>query len=59
MTKNDLEYVIAMLKDTNLRAVARAVDLSYKTVWGISNGKNTAPSFTSVKKLADYFRTKA
>lgn len=59
MATNDLEYVVAQLKDTNLQAVARAAALSYRTVWSIANGKNTAPSFTTVKKLADYFKAKA
>lgn len=58
MATNDLDYVVAQMKDTNLQAVARATKLSYRTVWSIANGKNTAPSFTSVKKLADYFRGK-
>lgn len=59
MATDDLQYVVAMLKETNLRAVAAKVGISYRTVWGIAKEKNTSPSFTTVRKLAEYFRGKA
>ncbi len=59
MLQDDLQYVVAMLKETNLKAVAQKVGLSYRTVWGIANESNKAPSFTTVRKLAEYFRGKA
>ncbi|MBV8060819.1 MAG: transposase family protein [Alphaproteobacteria bacterium] len=59
MTKNDLEYVVAMLRESNLRAVAKKVGLSYRTVWGIANESNKSPAFNSVRVLAEYFRSKA
>lgn len=55
---DDLQYVRRQLVDTNLTAIARNVGLAYMTVYRIANGTNTAPSFKSVKKLADYFREK-
>lgn len=59
MTKDDLQYVVSMLKDTNLKAVAKTVGLGYRTVWGIANETNKSPSFSTVRKLAEYFRGKA
>jgi len=59
MQKDDLQYVVSMLKETNLRAVAKKVGLSYRTVWGIANETNKAPSFNTVRVLAEYFRGKA
>lgn len=59
MSTDDLQYVVAQLKDTNLAAVARKTDLSYRTVFKIANGTNTSPTFNTVKKLAEYFRAKA
>lgn len=58
MANDDLQYVVAMLKDMNLRAVAGQVGLSYRTVWGIANESNKTPSFSTVRKLAQYFRNK-
>lgn len=58
MTNDDLKYVVRMLAETNLAAVAKKVSLSYGTVYKIARGTNTAPSFATVKKLADYFRGK-
>lgn len=59
MIEDDLEYVVSMLQDTNLSAVAQRVKLSYRTVWSIANGTNTTPAFKTVQKLANYFREKA
>lgn len=59
MAKDDLQYVVSMLKDTNLSAVAKAVGLGYRTVWGIAKETNKSPSFSTVRKLAEYFRGKA
>lgn len=56
---DDLQYVVRMLQDTNLAAVAKRAELSYGTVYSIAKGKNTKPSFATVKKLAEYFRGKA
>lgn len=59
MATDDLQYVVAMLKETNLRAVAAKVGLSYRTVWGIANESNKSPAFNTVRVLAEYFRGKA
>lgn len=59
MQLNDLDYVVAMLKDCNIQKVANAVGLSYRTVWGIANESNQSPSFNTVRVLAEYFRGKA
>ena len=59
MQKNDLEYVVAMLKESNIKAVSDKVGLSYRTVWGIANETNKSPSFNTVRVLAEYFRRKA
>lgn len=59
MATDDLQYVVAMLKETNLRAVAKKVGLSYRTVWGIAREANKSPSFNTVRVLAEYFRGKA
>lgn len=59
MEKNDLQYVVAMLKEANFSAVAAKVGLSARTVRSIANGRNTSPSFNTVRVLAEYFRGKA
>lgn len=59
MAQNELQYVVSMLKDTNLSAVAEKTKLSYRTVWGIANETNKSPAFKTVQALADYFRGKA
>lgn len=59
MIEDDLQFVVSMLKDTNIKAVSEKTGLSYRTVWGIANESNTSPSFTTVRKLAEYFRAKA
>lgn len=59
MANDDLQYVVAMLKETNLKAIAKKVGLSYRTVWGIANESNQTPAFQTVRKLAEYFRGKA
>lgn len=59
MIEDDLQYVVSMLKDTNLKAVSEKTELSYRTVWGIANETNKSPAFKTVRKLAEYFRTKA
>lgn len=55
---DDLQYVVRQLADTNLKAIARNVGLSYMTVYRIAKGTNTEPTFSTVKKLAEYFRGK-
>ena len=59
MIEDDLQYVVSMLKDTNLKAVSERTGLAYRTVWGIANESNKSPSFNTVRKLAEYFRGKA
>ena len=59
MALDDLQYVVAMLKESNLKAVATKVGLSYRTVWSIANETNKSPSYKTVRKLAEYFRGKA
>lgn len=59
MSKDDLDYVVSMLQDTNVKQVSEKTKLSYRTVWGIKNGSNNTPSFATVRKLAEYFRGKA
>lgn len=59
MQDDDLQYVVRMLAETNIQAVATKVGLSYMTVYRIARGTNTSPSFKTVKKLAEYFRGKA
>lgn len=58
MQDDDLQYVVRMLHEMNLKAVAGKVNLSYMTVYNIANGKNISPTFKTVKKLAEYFRGK-
>lgn len=58
MQDDDLQYVVRMLKEMNLKAVAEKVGLSYMTVYNIAKGTNTSPSFPTVKKLSEYFRGK-
>lgn len=59
MPLNDLEYVVEMLKDCNLKKVANNVGLSYRTVRGIAKGTNQSPSFNTVRLLSEYFKAKA
>jgi transcriptional regulator with XRE-family HTH domain len=55
-TEDPLQYVQRMLKDCSTKVIAENTGLSYLTVWKIKNGKSTSPSFTTVNKLAEYFR---
>lgn len=59
LIQDDLEYVVSMLQDTNVRSVADKTGLNYRTVWSIKNGSNKCPHFQTVRKLAEYFREKA
>jgi hypothetical protein len=58
MSDDELQYVLRMLKDTQLKAVARAAGLSYMTVYRIAKGTNPSPRYATVHKLATYFRSK-
>lgn len=49
-----LEEVVNKLKDRNLMRVAKAVGLSYDTVWRVANGRTTSVSYEVVKLLSDY-----
>lgn len=49
-----LEEIQKALADRNLRKVARAVDLSYDTIWRVANGTVISVSYETVKKLSDY-----
>jgi transcriptional regulator with XRE-family HTH domain len=55
--EDDLQYIVRKMTDMNLKAVSEKSGLSYMTVYRIANGTNTKPSFLTVKKLADYFRS--
>lgn len=59
MEQDDLKYVVKQLKDCNFSAVAKSVGLSYRTVSSIANETNKSPSYSTVRKLAEYFRGKA
>ena len=54
----DLEYVKSMLETSNKAAVAKAAGLSARTVQNIASGKQSRPSYETVRKLAEYFRGK-
>lgn len=58
MADDEFKYVVRMLQDTNLKAIARNVGLSYMTVYRIANGINLSPSFQTVSRLAKYFHDK-
>ncbi len=58
MNDDDLQYVLRMLADSNLKAVAKNVGLAYGTVHRIANGVTKKPSFHTIKTLANYFRGK-
>jgi transcriptional regulator with XRE-family HTH domain len=55
---DELKYVLSMLKDANIAAVARNTGISYRTVLKIANGKHSDPPYSTVKTLADHFRGK-
>lgn len=55
---NDLEYVIAQLRDANKAAVARATKINPRTIREIANGKNKSPAYRTVDTLVKYFREK-
>lgn len=59
VTMSDLQYIVAQLRDCNKAAVAKSANVSARTVRDIANGRNTSPSYNTVRKLADYFRGKA
>lgn len=56
---DDLKYVVAMLQGCNYAAVARSTGLNRRTVWAIATGRNTTPTYHTVRLLADYFKGKA
>lgn len=49
-----LEQVRHALQDRKLPAVAQATGLAYETVWRISRGAFTSPSYDVVRRLSDY-----
>lgn len=55
---DELKYVVSMLQGCNYAAVARAIDMNRKTIWAIATGKNASPSYSTVRKLAEYFKAK-
>lgn len=55
---NDLDYVISMLQTANKAAVARVVGLSSRTLRDIASGRQTQPSFETIRKLTEHFRGK-
>lgn len=55
---NDLDYVIAQLKDANKAAVSRATSINPKTIREIASGKNKTPAWRTVETLARYFKGK-
>lgn len=56
---DDLQYLVAMLRDCNYSAVARATGLSDRTIRNIAKEVNTSPSYNTVRILAEYFKGKA
>ncbi len=55
---NDLEYVVERLKTSNKAAVAKAVQLSPRTVRDIATGRQKQPSFETIRRLTEHFRGK-
>ena len=50
----NLEQVVELLKDRNLREVSRRTGLAYLTVWRISHGVAGNVGYETVVKLSDY-----
>lgn len=55
ITIDDLPTIVLKLKHMNLKSVARETGLHYMTVYTIAKGKNKSPSYTTIKKLLDFF----
>lgn len=53
---NDLEYVVEKLKTSNKAAVAKAVDLSSRTVRDVASGRQKQPSYETIRRLVEHFR---
>jgi transcriptional regulator with XRE-family HTH domain len=54
-----LEEIKTALQDRNLRAVSENTGVYYQTLVEIANGKNTNPSYKTLKALSDYLEGKA
>jgi len=50
----ELEKIIEILKDRNLKEVCRRTELAYLTVWRISKGDPGNVGYDTVKRLSDY-----
>lgn len=55
---NDHDYVVICLQTSNKSAVAKAVGLSSRTVRDVASGVQKQPSFETIRKLAEHFRTR-
>ena len=53
-----LDQIVAGLKDRKLNVVAELSGVNYQTVTFIANGKQTNPSYNTLKKLSDYLEGK-
>lgn len=49
-----LEEIKQKLSDRNLMEVSRRTGVSYRTIFGISNGTNKNPSYESVRAIVEY-----
>ena len=54
-----LEEIKTALQDRNLRAVSENTGVYYQVVVELANGKNTNPSYKTLKALSDYLGGKA
>jgi hypothetical protein len=50
----ELEKIITILQDRNIKEVSRRTELSYLTVWRIANGSPGNVGYDTVKRLSDY-----
>jgi hypothetical protein len=50
----ELEKIITILQDRNLKEVSRRTELSYLTIWRIAKGDPGNVGYETVKRLSDY-----
>lgn len=51
----EIKEIKELLSDRNLRELSRRTSIGYSTLRDIAKGRNNDPSYSTVKKLEEYF----
>ena len=53
-----LDEIVETLYRENLEEVSRDLSMNYQQIWRLKAGKDTNPTYKTIKKLSDYFEVK-